>query len=228
MRERLLVRRQQVRQAFVQEPLRETAAAIPQRHDEHVVLGRHAAQQHRPLAPVHLRLLAQGRLVAALREPVQAGRRAQRPHRQLDGLVAADPGALSAQLLVQDARRPMHLRRTLLQPGAMRIQQPRRRQLPPVRSPRGLSQVLPHRLAIQVQIPRDPRHALAPPMPFMDRFPLLSADQVFPRVPWLRPHGRTCRADSCFHLVVHVHLSLLRVDGWGKFDYRRWGLLDYR
>jgi hypothetical protein len=29
------------------------------------------------------------------------------------------------------------------------------------------------------------------------------------------------------HFFFPFHLSLLLSDGWGKFDYRNWGLLDY-
>lgn len=62
------VRGQQAAHALAREALRKAAPAVAQGHHEDVNLGAHAAQEHRDLAPVALRLLARASLESALRD----------------------------------------------------------------------------------------------------------------------------------------------------------------
>src|SRR5689334_21951585 len=82
----------------------------------------------------------------------------------------------------------------LEQPRSVCVQQSRRRHLPSIWLPLRLSQTLTYRLAIQIQFTRDGRQGLTPPVPLMDRFPLLLADHALPRVPLRWDHGSACCA----------------------------------
>nr|WP_318770918.1 hypothetical protein [Tepidimonas sp.] len=170
--ERGLVSRQQLGHAFVQETLRKAAPAVAQGHHEDVDLGAHAAQRHRDLAPVALRLLARAGLKARLRQRGHRGGQAQRRHRAAHDDVAAGKPALRAQLLPQDACRVVDLGRTLGQPLAVRIQQAGRFGAP-VRLPRRLTKTTAHRLAIELQFTGNGRDAATSRPPLVNRLPLL-------------------------------------------------------
>src|SRR5690606_5510972 len=77
----------------------EAAAAVAQRHHEHVQPRANAAERYRHLSPVTLRLLTRSRLEASLRQPCQRRLRPQRTYRQLHRLVAAAEVARVLELL---------------------------------------------------------------------------------------------------------------------------------
>lgn len=137
---------------------------------------------------------------------------------------------------MQDARGVIDLRRTLRKPGAVRVQYGGATGLPPIRHPFALAQASAHGLAIKVELPGERRNAHARLPPLMDRMPLVLSDHAFLRVRLQPGHGSAEVAQdprvlgnfpTC-HFFCPFHLSLLLSDGWGKFDYRNWGLLEYR
>lgn len=169
---------QQIGHALAQEALGVAAPAVAQRHDQNVHLGRHAGKAHRQLAPVDLRLLARSGLEAPLRQRRDAGGGAQWAHGQLNCLVAAAPGALAAQLMLQDARRVVNLRGARGEPLAVAVQQGQHGGLAPVRRPNLLLQAAAHGLAVQVQFTGDRRDGLTGGALFVDRLPLLLPNQA--------------------------------------------------
>jgi hypothetical protein len=117
----------------------------------------------------------------------------------------------------------VHLRGPFVQPIAVAIQQTSYGNLALVRLPAPLLQAAPHRLAIQVQVPGDRRDRLPQRVPLMNDLPLLLANQAVLRVPVGSGHGNGL---AFYFESFRSHRSLLCVDGWGKFVYHGWGLLD--
>lgn len=185
---------------------------------------------------VALGLLARSGLEATLCQTGHRSLQAQWCHCAPHDDVAALEAALRAQLLPQDARRVVHLRRPLRHPLSVFVQQAARRGAL-VRLPRRLQQAVAHRLAIEVQLTRDDRDVLASRVTHMNCFPLLLTEHR--RLHVLPGHGHRSRREAqgpralCLatlarrhcRQIFHFHRSLLGGDGWGKFDDHDWGLL---
>ena len=179
--EGVLVRREQRLHPLVRVALGPAAARVPQRHHEDVYRGDFLAQAHPHLAPVDLRLLTGPSLEAALRERTCRRLLAQWPHGAAHGLVAASETVARLQLLVQDPRRVAHLRRTLLEPRAVRIQQRLALARAPVPLPAPLAHAPAHGLAVQPRRTRNRRHRHPTRPQAVNLFPTLLANHRFLR-----------------------------------------------
>ncbi|MFO1320385.1 MAG: hypothetical protein U1F52_12270 [Burkholderiales bacterium] len=227
---------EQTAHALIQEAFGVGAPAEPEGHHEDVHLSAHPVEQHTRLAPVHLGLLARCGLEPPLREAGDIGGQAQQTHRELHDLIAAREATITTQFLPENAGREAHRRRAFEQPRAMRLQQRRDRDFALVRVPRLPAQAAAHRLAIQTEFPRDARDAVAGTMTLADHLPLLLSDHRALPVRIRSGHGSAAiddavecrRRHAIFLPIFHFHHCLLGVDGRGQFDYRSWGLLDYR
>jgi hypothetical protein len=142
----------------------ETAPAEAQREDEDMQHSGPRAEQHGGGPPINLALLPGWGLEATQRPLGAQPRRPQRPHEELDRVVAAPVAALLPELLEQDLRGVAHQGRPLPQIVPVRGQHRVRPQGAVIGGPPDVPQTAPHRFAVQLQAPGDlgDRHPLLP------------------------------------------------------------------
>ena len=147
--------------------------------------------------------------------------RPQRPHRIAHRVVATPITTLCTQLLEQNARRIVHLRRPFGEPVRMRGQQRSARRRPRVRRPSLFRQRCAHRLAVQSGRSGDLRHRL-PFAPHATYFlPPLPADHRLLRA--LLGHDYGSR--DFLHPLPDVHSPSPFLRGVGRFQFLQLGII---
>ena len=207
----------------------ETAPRVAEGQDEDVENDGPAPEVDPGLAPVDLALLA-GRGLEAHRGPLRrllGG--AQGANEALHRLVAAAIAVCLAQLLEQNARGVLDLRRAGVQKPRVLAEQRVGAPGACVRLPRRLVENPAHRFAIQLQLPGDLglRSPLAVEQPVHFPPAVLADHASLPEWCDLGASVGGARRRSVQQCLAHVR-ALLAQEGWGIFDDHRWGLLGDR
>ncbi len=193
VRERLLVRIQQVAQRLAQTRHVDAPTRVAERQHEDVPHLQPCREPDPGLPPVDLALQSRWRLEPRPRHRRVQLRLSQWPHEPLHRLVA--PAVLSPpELLEQHLRRVADLRRPAPQIRRVPDQQRVRPRCPPVRPPLRLPQAPAHGLAVQVQLASDRPYRSAPTRSTMNLLPPVPSDHLdLPEHPSLEVDRRRCR-----------------------------------
>ena len=227
--ERALVGVEELAEGFAQAGLVEAPPRIAEGQDEDVQRDGVAAVVDPRLAPVDLALLARRRLEAHRRPLCGLVHVPQGPHEALHRFIAAAVAPALAQLLEEDARRVLDLRRPALQIRQVLGEQGVGSPGPCVGLPRSPPQDAPHGLPVQPHLPGDLR--LRSPLDVKQPVhlsPAVLTDHA-PLPGWCDLGASVAVRRCCARQQYLAHQdALLCQEGWGIFNDHTWGLLGDR